>query len=86
MLARCTSQLRSAFAAQAPLLGTMAVWWAMSALGFFVAVLPFVTVTGFRNGLLRPFVASLALILLFLPFKARPYLAARDGRLGVQRL
>lgn len=57
---------------QAPLLGTMAVWWAMSALGFFVAVLPFVTVTGFRNGLLRPFVASLALILLFLPFKATP--------------
>lgn len=71
LLARCTSHLHSAFAVQAPLLGTLAVWWAMSALGFFVAVLPFVTITGFRHGLLRPFVASLALVLLFLPFKAR---------------
>jgi hypothetical protein len=57
---------------QAPLLGTLSVWWAMSALGFFVAVLPFVTLTGFRHGLLRPFAAALALILLFLPFKAAP--------------
>lgn len=58
-------------AVQAPLLGTLSVWWAMSALGFFVAVLPFVTITGFRHGLLRPFCAALALILLFLPFKVR---------------
>lgn len=43
----------------------------MAALGFFVAVLPFTTIIGFRSGLMRPFVAALALVLLFLPFKAR---------------
>lgn len=41
----------------------------MSALGFSIFVFPFLTVVGFRNGLLAPFAASLALLLAFLPFK-----------------
>lgn len=52
------------------MLGTLAVWWAMSSLGFFIAVFPHLTVVGFRGGMARPFAAALALILLFLPFKA----------------
>lgn len=56
---------------QAPLLGTLSVWWAMAALGFFVAVLPFCTLVGFRSGMARPFAAALLLILAFLPFKVR---------------
>lgn len=54
---------------QAPLLGTLTVWWAMSALGFSIFVFPFLTVVGFRNGMKAPFFAALSLILLFLPFK-----------------
>lgn len=54
---------------QAPLLGTLSVWWAMAALGFFIMVLPFETVVGFRGGMARPAGAAVALILAFLPFK-----------------
>ncbi|KAI3436395.1 hypothetical protein D9Q98_005812 [Chlorella vulgaris] len=57
---------------QAPLLGTLTVWWAMSALGFSIFVFPFLTVVGFRNGMKAPFFAALSLILLFLPFKVAP--------------
>eukprot|EP00887_Chlorella_sp_A99_P006046 scaffold22.g6046.t1 len=57
---------------QAMLLGTLAVWWAVSALGFSIMVFPFLTIIGFRNGVAYPFAAALIMTLAFLPFKARP--------------
>lgn len=66
---------------QASLLGTIAVWWAVSALGFTIMVFPFLSVIGFREGMAAPFTASLALMLLFLPFKAsRQLCRACSGR------
>ncbi len=56
---------------QASLLGTITMWWAMSALGFSVLVFPFQTYIGFRSGMARPFAAALLIILAFLPFKVR---------------
>lgn len=56
---------------QASMLGTLTVWWGVSALGFFIACLPFVTTVGFRGGLWRPYLACLAAVLAFAPFKAR---------------
>lgn len=57
---------------QAPLLGMVTVWLAMSSLGFVIAVLPFATVIGFEHGLAAPFTAALALVAAFLPFKVAP--------------
>ncbi|KAL4430647.1 hypothetical protein ABPG75_005903 [Micractinium tetrahymenae] len=57
---------------QATVLGTLSVWWGVSALGFFIACFPFLTVIGFTGGLARPFGASLAAVLSFLPFKVAP--------------
>lgn len=45
------------------------MWWALTALGFSIAVFPFLTVIGFRGGLARPFGTAAALLLAFLPFK-----------------
>ncbi|GAB4817130.1 hypothetical protein N2152v2_004176 [Parachlorella kessleri] len=57
---------------QATLLGTLAVWLGVSALGFTIIAMPFLTVIGFRNGMVAPFSASLLLILTFLPSKVAP--------------
>lgn len=57
---------------QAPLLGTLAVWWLLASLGFFIAVLPFTTVIGFQSGLGPPSAAATALLTLFLPSQAAP--------------
>ncbi len=59
----------SPLASQATLLGTLAVWLGVSALGFTIIAMPFLTVIGFRNGMVAPFSASLLLILTFLPYK-----------------
>ena len=55
---------------QATLLGTLAVWWAMAALGFFVAAFPGLTVVGFTAGLTRPAAAAAALMAASLPGQA----------------